>query len=383
MLLEPITLKLDITKRPKKSDVVYVRQGEFNSVALAALIYDDGEPVDLADYDVYIEVEHHNGICASIECDASGNMAKHTFDGQVNAVAEEVRLAYFSLKQHDEDGLQVRCATTQSFAIWVLPDAADEGCGIVEAYSSEIVEMLRLCHEKFTKAEAEREARVNAFLEESGEHVDAAIEDAEDATARANEAAGKVELAIEGNLSPLFKAYLDGLKDVSGGFESWENHLETRVVADGETIERDEETAEIGVKPGSLGDEHIRDEGLTFASIAAILPFLPRTWELEDLSVRCGTLTNGGEGWNTFAFPEPFEAPPVVVCQASGHQVEVGEVLADRFLYRVLNGTSTTFWAYANNTTSLKTSYTVVGGSALTAEPVEVRYIAIEYGGVE
>lgn len=242
-------------------------------------------------------------------------------------------------------------ATTGSFLLEVLPNAETEGCGVAEAYSSKVEEMLRDCAERFDLAEADRDR----LIDEAVHRADDAAARADAAANRANAAADTVQDAIDGTLDPVFGGYLESKKDVPGGFESWENHVRTRVVADGETIERDEETAEISVKPGSLGDEHIRDEGLTFAKIAAILPFMPRTWELEDLSVRCGTLTNGGEGWNTYAFPEPFEAPPVVVCQASGHQVEVGEVLADRFLYRLVS---------------------------VTAEPVEVGYIAMEYGGM-
>lgn len=217
--MTPVTINLDLSKRPDRRSILRVRQGEFNSTTLEARIYDWDAAVDLAGYDVYLEMLHPNGKCASVRCEAEGSTATLVFDGRTAAVPGTVELAYIALKQHADDGTQTLCATTQAFAIEVLPDAASEGCGIAEAYSSEIVEMLLKCRAEFDADQAERTERFKAAMDDWGKR-------ANDAADRANEAADKVDEALSGNLDPLFKAYLDALKDVEGGFVKWETYQE-------------------------------------------------------------------------------------------------------------------------------------------------------------
>lgn len=59
------------------------------------------------------------------------------------------------------------------------------------------------------------------------------------------------------------------------------------------------------------------------------------TGELEDLTVRLGYFTNTGAGWNSYRFPVPFDAPPVVVLQPENFVgwAEIKNVTADGFLY--------------------------------------------------
>lgn len=134
-----------------------------------------------------------------------------------------------------------------------------------------------------------------------------------------------------------------------------------------------------------------------------LLALLPATSGLEDLAVRAGSFANAGAGWNTYVFPEPFEGVPFVAARCDGHGVDVKGATADRFLYRVTNAASgaasyKTLYSYATGYTSNKriayvdspsTSaerfavLTGVGasGTVAVADAVEIRWMAIEYGG--
>lgn len=125
---------------------------------------------------------------------------------------------------------------------------------------------------------------------------------------------------------------------------------------------------------------------------------VPDVFELEDLSVQGGVFENAGEGWNTLTFPEPFDAPPLVLAQCDGFGVEVKGVTAERFLYMVTQATSS---SGSSRTLYLSTRYDYVfakkqsynGGSfdVLTsagssetsgvADAVTVRWFAMEKGG--
>lgn len=126
---------------------------------------------------------------------------------------------------------------------------------------------------------------------------------------------------------------------------------------------------------------------------------VPDVFELEDLAVQGGEFENAGEGWNTFEFPEPFDAPPLVLAQCEGYGVDVKGVQRDRFLYRVTGAVSTGGLNvskanyYVHTRASTSTSYMVQaslvtdvsaggsGGSAGVADAVAVRWTAIEKGG--
>ena len=130
---------------------------------------------------------------------------------------------------------------------------------------------------------------------------------------------------------------------------------------------------------------------------ALVLALLSDTRELEDLTIRTGSFANAGEGWNTFAFPEPFDAPPLVVARCEGYGVDVKGVTADRFLYMVTQATSSgassrTLYAansggvvYATKPTASSTAFTVLTsagsrGTEGTADAVTVRWAAFEKG---
>lgn len=129
-----------------------------------------------------------------------------------------------------------------------------------------------------------------------------------------------------------------------------------------------------------------------------LLALASDTRELEDLAVQAGEFANAGEGWNTFAFPEPFDSPPLVIAQADGYGVDVKGVTAEHFLYMVTqatssSGSSKTLYAasnggvvYATKPAASSTAFTVLtsagsSGTEGTAEAVTVRWAAIEKEG--
>ena len=116
--------------------------------------------------------------------------------------------------------------------------------------------------------------------------------------------------------------------------------------------------------------------------------------ELEDLTVKVGTLTNAGAGWNTYKFPESFDAPPTVVLQPVDFNgwVEVKQVTADGFLYclrKFADGSVTTgsyYTASGTASSSAHTAQTLVSGLTLptgqtTETSVRLLWVAVEYNG--
>ena len=99
--------------------------------------------------------------------------------------------------------------------------------------------------------------------------------------------------------------------------------------------------------------------------------------ELEDLSIKTGKLINAGAGWNTFNFPDPFDAPPQVFLQAVAFNgwVEIREITAKGFLYQLRehDGGST------SNSGSYVSGVTFPGRTTSTA--IEVFWCALEFNG--
>ena len=142
--------------------------------------------------------------------------------------------------------------------------------------------------------------------------------------------------------------------------------------------------------------------------------------ELEDLTVRCGRFVNAGEGWQGFAFPTGFDAPPVLTAQPLGFGgwVELRDVTAEGFSYRLRRNVfragewsagsvsegevsaNKYFTASAAAASSAHTEQKLVDGVTLpeivlpeltlptaatadTDEPVTVCWIAMEFNGEE
>ena len=224
MPVQPIHMTFDLSKEPHQHDVVNIRQGEVNAVVIEAEILDGEVEVDLSPYDVYFECRHASGKMHqdNDSLTVSGNVITYTVHEKVGAVPGRIKTAYFSLVIATENGTRELYATTEDFEVRVLPNACQEDAGIAEAYSSEIEEMLQYCYDTFTENEAGRQETFEANEETRFARTQEAIDAANEATDRANEAADTVQEAIEGNLDPLFKAWIDSQKDVPGGLASYE-----------------------------------------------------------------------------------------------------------------------------------------------------------------
>ena len=194
--MQPVLLDLDLSKAPQAVQKVFIRQGERNATVIKATIRDNGEPVDLSQYEMYFEMRHPRG--AMLEDDVteySGNVLTYTVCEQAAQETGTVEVAYFAFR--GKQGDPPLFATTQAFAIIILPNAQCDKNAVADAYSSEIERMLEWCHDTFLDNEEARDALV-----------DAACDRADAAADRANEAADAVNDAVEGKLDGVFAIYL-------------------------------------------------------------------------------------------------------------------------------------------------------------------------------
>lgn len=212
--MNEIYLDLDLSKEPEESRAIYIRQGERNAATLHVDIADGGEPVDLSQYRVLFEMRHPHGALLSDEVQgASGASFDYVLPDAAATETGVAGVAYFALK--DKAGPEAAesslYATTQAFAIVILPNAQGDENAVADAYSSEIEAMLKWCREEFDRAEAERTQKN-----------DAAVAKAEAAAKNAQDAADLVHQALEGDLDQVFGGYIDGMKDVPGGLVSFD-----------------------------------------------------------------------------------------------------------------------------------------------------------------
>lgn len=227
MPLNTIYLELDLSKEPEESRAIYIRQGERNATTLHVDIYDNGAPVDLSRYRVVFEMRHPRGALLSDEVQgAAGASLEYVLPEAAATETGVAGVAYFALK--DKAGAESTAAalyaTTQAFAVVILPNAQGDKNAVAEAYSSEIEAMLKWCRDEFAKAEVERTAKN-----------DAAVAKAEAAAKNANDAADLVHQALQGELGTIFDGYLEGKKDKPGGFVSHDKH-EAAWMSDAEFI---------------------------------------------------------------------------------------------------------------------------------------------------
>ncbi len=212
--MNEIYLELDLSKEPEESRAVYIRQGERNATTLHVDVFDNGEPVDLSAYRVVFEMRHPRGALLSDEVkDAAGASLEYVLPEAAATETGVAGVAYFALKDKagPEAANAALYATTQAFAVVILPNAQGDENAVADAYSSEIEAMLKWCRDEFAKAEADRTAKN-----------DAAVAKAEEAAKNANDAADLVHQALEGEMGPIFGEYIDGMKDVSGGLVSFD-----------------------------------------------------------------------------------------------------------------------------------------------------------------
>lgn len=138
---------------------------------------------------------------------------------------------------------------------------------------------------RFEQSENTRQQTFNTNEADRGRRSNEAVQAANQATDRANKAAESVEQAVDGNLDPLFRDWIDAQKDVAGGLVSYDRYQREMVVADGETLLKTGST--ISVKEKGLEAKHVKDlaefrGALGLGSTTAALP-----------------VANGGTGANT------------------------------------------------------------------------------------
>lgn len=203
--MNEIYLELDLSKEPEESRAVYIRQGERNATTLHVDVFDNGEPVDLSAYRVVFEMRHPRGALLSDEVKgAAGTSLDYVLPEAAATETGVAGVAYFALK--DKAGAEAASAalyaTTQAFAVVILPNAQGDENAVADAYSSEIEAMLKWCRDETDKAIARADA----------------------AAKNANDAADLVHEALQGELGAIFDGYLEGKKDVPGGFVSHDKY---------------------------------------------------------------------------------------------------------------------------------------------------------------
>lgn len=126
----------------------------------------------------------------------------------------------------------------------------------------------------FQQSESSRQATFDSNEQQRESESDAAVQ-------RANEAAQKVEEALSGDLSSMFDGYLDGKKDVSGGFPSYETYLEgikNAGTPDDVTLAKDSSN-KLLVKDGGISTAKLADQAVT-------------TEKVEDLAITAGKIAS-------------------------------------------------------------------------------------------
>lgn len=138
---------------------------------------------------------------------------------------------------------------------------------------------------RFEQSENTRQQTFNTNEADRGRRSNEAVQAANQATDRANKAAESVEQAVEGNLDPLFRDWIDAQKDVAGGLVSYDKYQREMVVADGETLLKTGST--LSVKEKGLEAKHVKD----LAAFRGALGLGATTSALP--------VANGGTGANT------------------------------------------------------------------------------------
>lgn len=136
----------------------------------------------------------------------------------------------------------------------------------------------------FQQSESSRQATFDANEQQREAESDAAVQ-------RANEAAQKVEEALSGDLSATFDGYLDEKKDVEGAFPSYETYLEgikNAGTPDDVTLTKDENNRLLvkddGVTTAKLADQAVTTEKVGDGAVT--------TGKLANDSVSSGKLAN-------------------------------------------------------------------------------------------
>lgn len=325
-----VEMTLDVQKPQECIEKVEGRQGDTATVIRVEVV-DGGAPYDFTGKYLELALIRPDGEWVHVKdgCvqEGSTNVWNCTLPVQATAYDGLIKLAYFVVRNTSDEKFR---DSTQRFLIDL--DASATAEAHLGPYSDQVDRLIREAEsiidawnaqmkaqqaaylaaeakrdESYEAAEAERGTRYsqaeqerNTRFEQSentrqntfntneadrGRRSNEAVQAANQATDRANKAAESVEHAVEGNLDPLFRDWIDAQKDVAGGLVSYDRYQREMVVADGETLLKTGST--ISVKEKGLEAKHVKDlaafrGALGLGSTTAALP-----------------VANGGTGANT------------------------------------------------------------------------------------
>lgn len=325
-----VEITLDVQKPQECIEKVEGRQGDTATVIRVEVV-DGGSPYDFTGKYLELALIRPDGEWVHVKdsCVREGatNVWNCTLPVQATAYDGLIKLAYFVVRNTSDEKFR---DSTQRFLIDL--DASATAEAHLGPYSDQVDRLIREAEsiidawnaqmkaqqaaylaaearrdESYEAAEAKRDTRYsqaerdrNARFEQSetarqntfnqneadrGKRSNEAVQAANQATERANDAAAQVEQALQGNLDPMFKDWVDAQKDVAGGLVSYDRYQREMVVADGETLLKTGST--ISVKEKGLEAKHVKD----LAAFRGALGLGATTSALP--------VANGGTGANT------------------------------------------------------------------------------------
>lgn len=325
-----VEMTLDVRKPQECIEKVEGRRGDTATVIRVEVV-DGGSPYDFTGKYLELALIRPDGEWVHVKdgCvrEGSTNVWNCTLPAQATAYDGLIKLAYFVVRNTSDEKFR---DSTQRFLIDL--DASATAEAHLGPYSDQVDRLIREAEsivdawnaqmkaqqaaylaaeakrdESYAAAESGRDTRYsqaeqdrNARFEQSetarqntfntneadrGRRSNEAVQAANQATERANDAAAQVEQALQGNLDPMFKDWVDAQKDVAGGLVSYDRYQREMVVADGETLLKTGST--LSVKEKGLEAKHVKD----LAAFRGALGLGATTSALP--------VANGGTGANT------------------------------------------------------------------------------------
>ncbi len=325
-----VEMTLDVRKPQECIEKVEGRQGDTATVIRVEVV-DGGSPYDFTGKYLELALIRPDGEWVHVKdgCvrEGSTNVWNCTLPAQATAYDGLIKLAYFVVRNTSDEKFR---DSTQRFLIDL--DASATAEAHLGPYSDQVDRLIREAesiidawnaqmkaqqaaylaaeakrdesyaaaesgrNSKYAQAERDRNARFeqsetarqqtfNTNEADRGRRSNEAVQAANQATERANDAAAQVEQALQGNLDPMFRDWIDAQKDVAGGLVSYDKYQQEMVVADGETLLKTGST--LSVKEKGLEAKHVKD-------LAAFRGALGLGSTTEALPV-----ANGGTGANT------------------------------------------------------------------------------------
>ena len=264
-----VEMTLDVRKPQECIEKVEGRQGDTATVIRVEVV-DGGSPYDFTGKYLELALIRPDGEWVHVKdgCvqEGSTNVWNCTLPVQATAYDGLIKLAYFVVRNTSDEKFR---ESTQRFLIDL--DASATAEAHLGPYSDQVDRLIREAEsiidawnaqmkaqqaaylaaeakrdESYEAAEAERGTRYsqaerdrNARFEQAetarqqtfntneadrGRRSNEAVQAANKATERANDAAEQVEQALNGNLDPMFRDWIDAQKDVAGGLVSYDRY---------------------------------------------------------------------------------------------------------------------------------------------------------------